>query len=514
MSRSKESSMLKETVFLSSISVILQGMGLLLNIFLTRKLGAASVGALTLIGSFYGLAAVLSGGSGFITCSRFLSEELGCGGNPKRVFSFTASFCMILSATAAAVICIFAPSITRVISKTGATVTTVRILSISLPISSLTACLKGRCYAYQKAFLPAISDCIEFILRAGILAFFTVFFIPYGKATVLTAFAVSVIAGQGIAALYLMLMPMPNQSNTNLCSVSLRKLIKMMLPVIGNTCLVSLLSTANDALVPLTLLQYGNSTEQALAQFGEFEAIIIPALFFPSVVQCCMSGLMVPELSRARAEKDSEKIRTMSENVMEQTIAFSLFVVSFLVQFGKSLGLILGGDPITGKVLQCMAPVVPFIYIEIIMEGILRGLGKQNFSSVNYLGEYIVRISVLLICVPMYGFYGIVVSYMACNLVGNSIRLFYVLRTTGLRPNLKKMLLRPAFAVLITWQISVLLNLILQKAHVRQLTAIILCTLVSGVLYAFILRVLKRIAEQPKAAEDSKKNSSRMAVSS
>jgi len=492
MGETKRTTMMQETVFLSAFSVILQGMGLLLNVFLTRRLGAASVGALTLIGSFYGLAAVLSGGSGFIAASRFISEELGCGGNPKRIFRYTAGFCLSLSSTAAALIFLFAPRITGLISKTGASVLTVRILCLSLPVSAVTACLKGRCYAYQKAIFPAVAECIEFILRAGILAFFTVFFIPYGKATVLTAFAVSMLAGQGIAALFLVLLPVPHRQNTNPCSIRFGALLRLMLPVMGNTCLVSLLSSTNDALVPLTLLQYGNSTEQALAQFGEFEAIIIPALFFPSVVQCCMSGLMVPELSRARAEHDSEKIRLTTGRVLEQTVTFSLFIVMFLVQFGKPLGVMLGGDEQTGKVLQYMAPVVPFIYIEIILEGVIRGLGKQNFSSVNYLGEYIVRISVLLMCVPMFGFYGIVASYMACNLAGNSIRIFYVLRATGLRPNWKRLILRPAFAVLLSWQISVLLGLILRRFGANDAAAMVVCSVCAALIYGFGLRVMQK----------------------
>ena len=90
--------------------------------------------------------------------------------------------------------------------------------------------------------------------------------------------------------------------------------------MIGNACLVAVLSTANDALVPLTLLQYGSSTEEALSQFGEFEAIIIPTLFFPSVVQCCQSALLVPELSRARAENRQNDIRIRTQRMLEQTV--------------------------------------------------------------------------------------------------------------------------------------------------------------------------------------------------
>lgn len=500
MGESKHSSILRETAYLSVFSVILQGMGLLLNIFLTRRLGAASVGALTLIGSFYSLTAVLSGGSGFIATSRFLSEELGCGGNPQRVFRYAGLFCLTLSSSFALVLCLFAPHFANLIAKTGANAVTIRLLSLSLPVSAWIACLKGRCYAYQKAILPAISECIEFLVRAGFMAFYTVFLIPYGKATILTAFAVSGLAGQGIVSVFLMMMPMPHQENCNICSFRFPKFIRLMMPIIGNACLVSLLSTANDALVPLTLLQFGSSTDQALAQFGEFEAIIIPVLFFPSVVQCCMSGLMVPELSRARAEQNGNQIRTMTERVLEQTVSFALFVTVFLVQFGEQLGILLGGEAYTGGILRLMAPVVPFIYIEIILEGVLRGLGKQNFSSLNYLAEYVVRISVLLICVPMFGFYGIVASYMACNLTGNAVRLFFVLRVTGLQPDWKQILLRPFILILVCWQITLLCLIPVRLFRLPAMVSILLFALICGTLYFFGLRVYDNISGQTKAA--------------
>ena len=100
--------MVTETIFLSCLSVGLQGLGLLLNIFLTHQLGAATVGEVTLIGSFYSLAAILSGGCGFIAASRFMSEEIGCGGSPHRVYQYITWFCLALSSAAAILLCIFA----------------------------------------------------------------------------------------------------------------------------------------------------------------------------------------------------------------------------------------------------------------------------------------------------------------------------------------------------------------------------------------------------------------------
>ena len=445
--RLQKDKMLIDTAVLSLFSVGLQGLGLLFNVFLTRRLGSAAVGEMTLMTSFYALAAVLSGGSGFVAVSRFLAEELGCGGDPARIFRYVLRFCGVISSSVTAILFVSAPLLEAKFPDAGCTA--IRILCLSLPVSAFTGCLKGRCYAFQRVYVPVIAEYAEFIVRSGVLAFAVVFLLPENKVTVLTAYALSVLAGQGTAVIVLLSARIRYPGKSCICSLTVSSFLRQILPMIGNACLVAVLSTANDALVPLTLLQYGSSTEEALSQFGEFEAIIIPTLFFPSVVQCFQSALLVPELSRARAENRQNDIRIRTQRMLEQTVSYALFAVLIFSQFGGQIGKLLGGDAFTGLILRQMAPIVPFIYLEIILEGILRGLGKQNFSSVNYLAEYIVRISVLLICVPLFGFYGIMLSYIACNLSGNAVRLYFVLRVTGLKPVWKRILFAPFSAMLV-----------------------------------------------------------------
>ena len=73
----------RDTCFLSAMQLLLQALGLMLNVFLTRRIGAAQLGVVTLISTFFGLCAVLASGNGFVSTSRFISEEIGRkNGNP------------------------------------------------------------------------------------------------------------------------------------------------------------------------------------------------------------------------------------------------------------------------------------------------------------------------------------------------------------------------------------------------------------------------------------------------
>jgi len=222
-------------------------------------------------------------------------------------------------------------------------------------------------------------------------------------------------------------------------------------------------------------------------------------------VQCCMSALMVPALSKARAAGSESELKRITERVLEQTVSFSLYTVLILLMWGGSIGVWLGGEPFTGRILRLMAPIVPFIYLEIILEGILRGMGKQSFSTLNYLAEYTVRISVLLICVPLFGFYGIVMSYLACNLTGNAIRVFLVLRFTKLRPNWKRILLYPIIALFFSWQISLLLMHLSAFLHIPEMISAAMQALLCGAIYLFSLRVCNAKQPEKKWKQKSRK---------
>ena len=74
------------------------------------------------------------------------------------------------------------------------------------------------------------------------------------------------------------------------------------------------------------------------------------------------------------------------------------------------------GGTLSGKMIRILAPVVPFIYLEIVLEALLKGMGKQNFSSLNYLAEYVIRICVVLIFIPLFGFYAVVFSFAVAAL--------------------------------------------------------------------------------------------------
>lgn len=479
---------LKDTVFLTMIEFVMQGLSLLLNIFITRKLGSDVIGIISLIGSFFMFVTIISSGNIYLSSSRFISEEIGKrSGNPNKVFKYGIISTLFMSVLTGTIIFSFSKTISVEVLKTPELETAVRILAVILPFCSVNNCIKGYFTAFRKVSVSSVGGVIEFLVKSGSLAFFTEFMITSGKINVFTAFSLSIAIGQITSCIFMICLFLKMKKNyiTN-CSIKFKWFVFSSVPIFLNSIVTSVLSSANDALVPLTLKQYGNSTSEAFSQFGIFEAIVIPALFFPSSILCSLSSILVPELARERCADNPEKNACLINKVLKQTFEFSIFTAMIFLCFGKEIGFIMSGDYFAGKIIAILAPAVPFIYLEIILEGILKGMGKHSFSSLNYLVEYVIRISVLLICVPIFGFYGIVASYLASNIICNISRLIMIMKITGISFNFSDNIIIPLLSAVSSAQIMFIVEVVILKNFNLN---IIVQTVISGSI-ALILYIM------------------------
>ena len=171
--------------------------------------------------------------------------------------------------------------------------------------------------------------------------------------------------------------------------------------------------------------------------------------------------------------------------------------------YGKDIGIMLSGDAFSGNAIVVLAPVIPFIYLEIILEGILRA-GKHSFSTLNYLVEYIIRISVLLICVPLIGFYGIIISYFASNIICNISRIVIITKTTNYIFDSVDLVLVPAFSAIITWQLGAIFKKIIPISILPTIIEIAIYSIVTGIIYIFINKVIASIKQNQSVVKDKK----------
>lgn len=489
----KGRSIIKDTIKLTAVQFFLECISLLLNVWMTRKIGAATVGIVALTGSFFQLAATAANGNSFLCTSRFVSEELGKpNGNPLKIRTYAMAFCLMLGIPVSLLIVFFAEPLSIRFLKSPEMTAAVRVFAMILPLGGICACLKGYLNAVCQVTYAAICDVAEFLTRCLVLLYLLQIQTHFTNATVCMIMAIS--TGSSTIVCFFCLLWFCRKCKTQqngTVSLSMRRYIRLAVPVLFGGCLTAFLSSANDALIPLTLKQAGNTTDAAFSQFGIFEAIVIPVLFFPSTILCALSGILITEAARATAAGNHERLQHITGAAIQKTLQLSVFIAAGLLAYGQQIGRLLDGGDFAGYLIRLLAPVVPFIYLEIVLEALLKGMGKQSFSSINYFAEYAIRISVVLTCIPLFGFYGIVLSYYASNICGNCSRMIQTCRTSHTRFDFWQMLGLPLFAALFAFQIPTLLCRLLSippEANWGRL----LCLIPAALLYFGLLRLFSK----------------------
>lgn len=484
---------IRDTVLLTIMQLFLDSAALVLNVFITRRLGASGTGILALTGSFLGLAGIIAGGNSFLCTSRLISEELGRGGDPDGVLRHGIKLCLIMSTAVSAVLFILAEPFSVRFFHGKAMARAIRLMPFALISGAVTGCFKGWLNACRRSSAAAVGDVLEFLIRSAVIVVMTLAGDTSDEGRISAVMIAGIIAGNIFALIYASAAYFRFRKRGNSkVKMTFRRYAALSFPIMGGGILTASLSSTNDALIPICLRQYGDSVKDALSSFGLFEAIVIPTLFFPSVVLCSIAGMVVSETARAAGAGDCARIKRLAERLTEATMAYAVFAASVLMRFGRPIGELLGGGETAGNLITAISPVVPFIYMEIILEAMIKGMGQQAFSSLNYLAEYAVRIAIVLIFVSRMGFAGIAASYYASNIIGNCCRFVKLKFCTGMKADIFRLVIMPVMYSFLTMGTT---ELILRKTGICGESAVnmLIFSVVWGIGYFAIYRILSKV---------------------
>lgn len=137
----------------------------------------------------------------------------------------------------------------------------------------------------------------------------------------------------------------------------------------------------------------------------------LPLLFFPFSVLGALSGLLMPEITRAHTKGDTAAMRRLIFTMLRMTGAFSLAAGAGFVLLGAPLAGFIYRDAKVGRYVQLLGFVAPFMYLESMVDGVLKGLGEQLATFRYSLFDSVFRIAAIWLVVPQYGMMGFLGSW-------------------------------------------------------------------------------------------------------
>ncbi len=444
----KISLFIKNTVIVVFTGLILRVVGMFFKVWLAEKIGAEGIGLYQLIFSVYALAATFATAGISTAVTRLVSEEEQNGLSAvKRVMSRAVLLTLSAAFLSTAVIFFGAKPIAFYLLKDERAVIALKMLSLSLPFMGLSSLARGYFLARRKQLQPSIVQIIEQTVRIAVT--FAAIGLTLDKGLAYSAAAV--LFGDVIAetasflfnwGLYLIdrkSLPKSKKSSEN----TVKRILHIALPVTGSSYMSSALHTAESLLVPIKLAVFHGSRERSLALFGAIRGMALPTIFFPAAFLSSLSTMLLPEVSSAKALGDRRKVRqTVSQSVGTTLILSSFIAVGFMLN-AENISLAIYHDTDVGSIIRILSPIIPFMYLESVTAGLLKGLDCQLDMLYYNTFDSVLRITAVLTILPFCGIKGYLGIMIVSNIFTSSLSAFCLLRSAEIKPDLTNWLLIP-----------------------------------------------------------------------
>ncbi len=424
----RKNSILGGALLLTGTNLFLRLVSIGFNVFLAEEIGAAGLGLLQLI-STVSIFALMVGSSGVRVAAMFLSaEEFG----HRRLSGVRSamSSCLVYGIVVSSLVGIGTFFLGEFIAEhwlgDSRASMSIRCVGLFLPFSCLCGIMTGYFTACSKIRQLVTIEIAERLLS---LLLTTFLLLTWARGD-LSRSCCAIILGSSLGAvadfflLYGIYRKNMGKTKRDKDLHMRSRLFRLCVPLALNDYLRSGLNTVEQLLIPYGLAKYAGSTEQAMADYGTIHAMVFPILMFPAAVLYALADLLVPELSRAKAMERRLRIVDLTDKCLRLCFLFACAVGGFLFVCGEALGQSIYHSADAGRYLKIFAPMVLMLYLDAIVDGMLKGLAEQ-VSCVRYNTlTNAMDVVFLFLLLPKYGIGGYILTF----LVTHAVNLFLSLR--------------------------------------------------------------------------------------
>lgn len=443
--RQAGSAILRGTLLLTAANLLLRLISLVFQAFLERQLGAAGLGLLQLI-STVGFMAGIVGASGVRVAAMFLTAEEFGHRRPEGVrqsVTVCLRYGLLLSCLAGAALFLGAEAMAVHWLQDPRAALSLRVMGLLLPFSCLSGIMSGYYTACARIGRLIAVEIVERLLSTLLTVALLLTWArgDLGRACCAVVLGSSLGAAMDFVLLYAGYCrePWPRLQPEGAAPMW-RRLLRLCVPLALNDYLRAGLNTVEQFLIPYGLMRYGAAREVALADYGAIHGMVFPVLMFPAAILYALSDLLVPELSRRRATGDRRRIEGLTERCLGLCAGFSAAVAGLLFLNGQELGRLIYDSAAAGSYLRLFAPMVLILYLDAIVDGMLKGLAEQvRCVRYNTLTS-VLDVLFLFLLLPRWGIGGYVFSFVVTHAINLYLSLRRLLQVTRYHLSLRALL--------------------------------------------------------------------------
>ena len=453
---------IKNAVILTASSLILRVLGVVFKVWVAARVGGEGMGAYQLIISVYWLFCAFSQTGVSVAVTRLCADCISLSRDFRPVIKKAFLITLITALFSAAVMFSFSGTISNISIGNNSFETCFKILSLSIIPVGFSACFRGFFFAVRKASVSAFSQIFEQIIRIGVSFALVVRFSKYGIVASCIALSLGDCISETVCALHLYL-SYRKRAKKLICGAApyvcgMRQVLRISFPLTAGRYISLALRTAESIMVPKGLSKSGMGAKASLEIFGNIKAMALPVLLFPSGFFSAISSLLVPEISAAGAKGHRLVVKELCGRIINLTLIISIIFACQFAFCGRQIGMLLYKTNSVGVLLCLLAPLLPLMFIDVVCDGLLKGLDCQRFSFFCGVSDSALRLFGVLILLPRYGATGFIFVMYFSNIYTAALNITMLFKKSDCSINTTKSIFLPlCIGIIITKGLSLVL---------------------------------------------------------
>ena len=184
-----------------------------------------------------------------------------------------------------------------------------------------------------------------------------------------------------------------------------------------------------------------------LFRSGMISSMVMPVLLFPDVIISSFSNLVVPEYAYFDTKKSYDHISYLTGQIFRITFLFSFAVFGVFFFYAKEISFAVYQNFEIANYLKILSPLVIFMYLDGIIDNILKGLGKQvKVMKCNIL-DLFTSIFFITSFLPLFGLNGYLLVIYISELLNFSISLYQLKKLASFQIDKVNWLLKPIIGI-------------------------------------------------------------------
>ncbi|MCM1058181.1 MAG: polysaccharide biosynthesis protein [Firmicutes bacterium] len=457
------------TVILTLTGLVSRLIGFFYRIYLSRLFGEEGMGLYQLLSPVLSLSFSLTAAGYQTAISKLVAEQTAKSKKVTlRPMAAGLTVSLPLSLLCNAAVYFGADFIATALLQEPRTASMLRILSFSIPMSAVHACVNGHFYGVKKAGIPAASQLLEQIARVGCVFLVAGQSLGAGRTPSISVAVLGLTMGELCSMLFSLAaiwqasgaaasrlstihntrqtlrpydgsgasrtLPANSARHTlqpydgSAAGSLYRGLLSMAIPLTANRIVLNLLQSVESVSIPARLRLYGYDNTTALSVYGVLTGMAMPFIFFPNALTSSVAVLLLPVISENYALGNFSAVKSATMKTVKYCGLMGVICMAVFLSLGRFMGTALFDSPLAGHFITTLGFICPFLYLDTTLSSILQGLGKAGHIFIMNVVCLLIRLAFVFLAVPRFGITGYLWGLLASQLTLGVLYLVCLLR--------------------------------------------------------------------------------------